>query len=437
MMQLLHLFLENDFSVTFASASRESEYSTKLQQHGITSVPVLLNDAGFDTFLHDLSPTVVLFDRFTSEEQFGWRVAEHCPDALRILDTEDLHFLRAARQQALKENRALQNSDLHSDTAKREIAAIYRSDLSLIISAFELDLLVNYFNIDKNILHYLPLFAGPVNRELERSKADNLKKILIANRQLPEFSQRRNFVSIGNFLHEPNWDAVLFLKKEIWPLLRKKLPQAEMHVYGAYPTQKVFELNDPSTGFLIKGRAPDADEVLRNARVCLAPLRFGAGLKGKLMDAMRNGTPNVTTPIGVEGMQVTPSVNLPGRLPASLDPLPSHSLPNANESLSPPPWSGAIATNPTEFADAACKLYTDESLWHEAQSTGFYILHTLFSKENHQKPFFLKLLDTENNLNTHRLQNFTGAMLMQHFSQSTKYMSLWIEQKNKQQKEAE
>lgn len=103
-------------------------------------------------------PEVVLFDRFMMEEQFGWRLEMHCPNALRVLETSDLQSLRAARQQALKEQLANgQNEDFstlfsldlsqlfqrmaESDLALREVAAIYRCDLSLMISDAEIDLL--------------------------------------------------------------------------------------------------------------------------------------------------------------------------------------------------------------------------------------------------------------------------------------------------------
>ena len=119
--------------------------------------------------------------------------------------------------------------DLNSDFAKREIASIYRSDVSLMISDYEMDLLINYFKIDNSLLHYVPFLLDPI------LKKDN---------QWPSFSERKHFLSIGNFLHEPNWDAVLFLKQFIWPLIRKQLPKAEIHIYGAYPSKKVFDLNN-------------------------------------------------------------------------------------------------------------------------------------------------------------------------------------------------
>lgn len=101
-------------------------------------------------------------------------------------------------------------------------------------------------------------------------------------------------------MHPPNWDSVLFLKERLWPEIRIELPKAEIHIYGAYPDQNAQNLNNPKDGFIIKGRAENVISTLSNYRVLLAPLRFGAGQKGKLLDAMRAGLPNITTQIGSE-----------------------------------------------------------------------------------------------------------------------------------------
>ncbi len=387
MMQLIHLFQTQSWEVSFASAANESEFSDDLKDLEIKKYHIELNNSSFDDFIKELQPNLVLFDRFTTEEQYGWRVAEHCPDALRILDTEDLHCLRAARQKALKEKRTFESSDLMSTIAKRELASIYRCDLSLIISEFEMQLLTDFFKVDASLLLYLPFLLEPLTEE-EQSK-------------WPDFSSRKNFISIGNFLHEPNWDAVLFLKQEIWPLIRKQLPDSELHVYGAYPSQKVVELNNAKEGFVIKGRAVDASMVMRQARVCIAPLRFGAGLKGKLIEGMLNGTPSVTTNIGAESMHGTLN------------------------------WCGEIANTAEDFAKAALKLYTHEDLWIQSQKNGVTIIHSIFNKNTHASAFLSRLKLIQETLTQHRLTNFTGAMLLQHTALSSRYMALWIEEKNK------
>ena len=112
MMQLIQLFKEQGWKVTFACAAASSPYMADIASMGVEVREIVLNDSGFDIFVKELGPFIVLFDRFMVEEQFGWRVAEQCPDALRILDTEDLHCLRHGRRMALKEEREFVKEDL-------------------------------------------------------------------------------------------------------------------------------------------------------------------------------------------------------------------------------------------------------------------------------------------------------------------------------------
>ncbi|WP_299210038.1 glycosyltransferase family 4 protein [uncultured Dokdonia sp.] len=383
MLQLIDLLLSKEWEVTYASTASKSEYAVDLTQKGITTTTITLNDPSFDAYIQELQPDIVLFDRFMVEEQFGWRVTQHCPDALRILDTEDLHCLRKARQQAVKENRAFQESDLFSDIAKREIASIYRCDLTLMISEYEMELLQNIFKVPKALLHYLPFLLPSVLGDF-----------------IP-FEERAHFISIGNFLHTPNWDATLVLKQTIWPEIRKAIPDAQLHVYGAYPSDKVFQLHNPKEGFHIKGRAEDAKEVMSKAQVLLAPLRFGAGLKGKFIDAMQCGTPSVTTQIGTEALQGDFT------------------------------WGGMIEDDFSAFAKAATTLYTDKKVWEIAQDHGRILINNRFQKIDFEDDFYNTIENYKTTLVSHRQQNFTGQMLQHHTLQSTKFMSKWIEEKNK------
>ena len=388
MLQLIRLFQEQGWKVTFASAAQESDFMFDLNSLGVATEAIELNASSFDAFVKELNPSMVLFDRFVMEEQFGWRVAANCPEALRVLDTEDLHCLRMARQTAWKEKREFVTDDLLSEPlAKREIASVLRCDISLIIAEYEMDLLQSVFKMDASLLYYLPLLVDFIDTKDFES--------------LPSFSQRTDFVFIGNFLHEPNWNAVLYLKETIWPTIRKELPDAKLKIYGAYPSQKVHQLHNPKENFLIMGRAADAKEVISAAKVLLAPLRFGAGIKGKLLEAMQLGTPSGTTPIGAESMKGNYS------------------------------WNGFIETNPDWFASKAVGLYNNESLWKEAQKNGVTILNSRFLKESFTQNFIAHLETIYSQLEQHRKANFLGGLLQHHTLASSKYMSLWIEEKNK------
>ena len=386
MMSLLRLFKRQGWSVEFATPAQETEHMIDLSEEGITSQSIQLNCDSFDQYIEELQPDVVMFDRFMMEEQFGWRVEKVCPNAFKLLDTEDLQFLRNARHEAIKKETELTKAHLYSDLAKREIAAILRCDLSLIISSHEMELLHSEFNIDPKLLHHLP-FMVDLNTLPESTKS---------------YEERKHFMTIGNFRHAPNWDAVLQLQK-IWPKIRKQLPDAELHIYGSYPPPKATALHNPKTGFHIKGWAKDAQEVMEQARVCVAPLRFGAGIKGKLLDAMKLQTPNVTSEIGSEGM------------------LPQGEL----------QWPGAVADDIDEFVEAAVALYKDEEEWLKAQSQCHSILEAHYEQNKLGDILIERLIALESALESHRLDNFFGSMLRHHSMASTKYMSQWIAEKNK------
>ncbi|MCC5516626.1 glycosyltransferase family 4 protein [Vibrio splendidus] len=386
MMSLLRLFKRQGWSVEFATPAQETEHMIDLSEEGITSQSIQLNCDSFDQYIEELQPDVVMFDRFMMEEQFGWRVEKVCPSAFKLLDTEDLQFLRNARHEAVKKETELTKAHLYSDLAKREIAAILRCDLSLIISSYEMELLQSEFNIDPKLLHHLP-FMVDLNTLPESTKC---------------FEERKHFMTIGNFRHAPNWDAVLQLQK-IWPKIRKQLPDTELHIYGSYPPPKATALHNPKTGFHIKGWAKDAQEVMEQARVCVAPLRFGAGIKGKLLDAMKLQTPNVTSEIGSEGM------------------LPQGEL----------QWPGAVADDIDEFVEAAVALYKDEEKWLKAQSQCHSILEAHYEQNQLGDKLVERLTALESGLESHRLDNFFGSMLKHHSMASTKYMSQWIAEKNK------
>ncbi|WP_244160401.1 glycosyltransferase [Pseudomonas graminis] len=402
-MQLIDCFLEQGWRITIASAATEGEHKADLAALGITEVAIALNHSSFDAFVHELQPDVVLFDQFLMEEQFGWRVEKHCPNALRLLESSDLQSLRHARHQAVKERLdGKPDADLTdyfqtprdqlftrmatTDLAQREIAAIHRSDLSLMVSDVEIDLLTQAFSVPAAQLHWVPLLV----REP--------RKAPLGPRS---FEDRAHFITIGNFRHAPNWDAVLWLKNTVWPLIRAQLPTAQVHVYGAYTPPKAAALHNAAQGFHIMNWAEDALEVMGAARVSLAPLRFGAGIKGKIIDAMVCGTPTVTTPIGAEAMH--------GELA----------------------FPGAVACDAQGVADAAVSLYSDQARWEQAQQDGWQLLPARFGHDRHCAVLIDRILALRDTLQAHRAAHFTGAMLRHHQHKSTQYMSQWIEAKNK------
>lgn len=384
MKQLIQLFLDRGNEVHFWCTASENEFSGEVTKLGVSTKVVEMNDSSIDSELTELSPNLVVFDRFMVEEQFGWRVAEQCPDAVRVLNTEDFHSLRESRQQAYKKKVVWREEMLLStDKAKREVAAIFRSDCSLIISNVEIDYLTRLFRVPEEILAYYPFITD--------TQPENIKS----------FDERQGFMTIGNFLHPPNATAVRLLKETIWPKIKTLLPKAEIHVYGAYMSDKFKQLENPKDGFFMHGRAKSLSEVFSIARVCLAPLTFGAGMKGKLLDSMQFGTPSVTTTVGAEAM-----------LPVYMT------------------WGGNITDNWDEFAQHAVQLHEYEEVWQIASENALSIYKTFRTSERLEQ-VYNHLTSLSKRLAAHREYNFTGTMLMHHRVRSTKFMSRWIEEKQK------
>lgn len=397
MLQLLDIFKKQGYQISYASPAVETEHMIDLSSIGVIKENIELNNSSFDTYVKKLQPDVVLFDRFMMEEQFSWRVDKECPNAVKLLETVDLHCLRDARYTAVKNNinpYDLTNLEFHTDTAIREVASILRCDLSLMISEVETEILKTQYNVDESILLYLPFMY-------EALDANECKE------KWTSYCERQHFVTIGNFRHAPNWDSVLYLKNTIWPLVRKKLKDAELHIYGSYPPKKAQQLHNPKQGFHVKGWADDALETLSQYRVCLSPLRFGAGMKGKLADAMLTGTVSVTTSIGAESMCRDPVKN------TDYD------------------WPGSITDSDKEIASAAIALYENEILWQEKQNNIIPIINNIFNKKENEEKLISRMTDILSSLEKHRHKNFTGKMLRHHTLKSSMYMSQWIEAKNR------
>jgi glycosyltransferase involved in cell wall biosynthesis len=384
MMQIIQA-LQKQHTITFASPALKGPHAYPLNEIGVTTEEIKINCNSFDDYILEKAFDIVIFDRFTSEEQFGWRVASILPNALRIIDSEDLHFLRKTREQLLIK-KGFPFSDektistcLNNDFTYREIASMLRSDMNLIISDYELQILETNFPFSKEQLNYLPLTPSGT---------------IVQN----DFSNRIDFVFAGNFLHQPNRDAIIYLKL-IWKQLKSQLPDAKIHVFGAYGDEKILNLHDADNDFLIHGWVEDLSIELAKARILLAPLRFGAGIKSKILESFQVGTPVATTPIGSEGI-------------ASVD-----------------EFGGVVGNCGSEWISNTMRLYTNEHLWNKESEKGKQIIATKFAPKE-----LSKINDTISdfliNLKSYRKKNFIQTLLNQETLQSKKYLSKWIQEKN-------
>lgn len=232
---LVSSFLKRDIGVDFAASTpideRSKPHVDALEDLGVRLHHVLPNQE--DEFVATLGrtrPDVVVFDRYYVEEMFSWMVAKHAPDVMRVLDMQDIHSLRGWREQRLAEllKERAGHVDLGCilsavppatyDPCLRELSSIYRSDLSLVCSPRELEMLTDTFNVPPCLLAEAGFFSDGQR-----------------NLDCRDFSSRRNAVMIGNFLHPPNKDSVLWACTELWPAVRAQIgDDARLDVYGAY-----------------------------------------------------------------------------------------------------------------------------------------------------------------------------------------------------------
>lgn len=384
-LNIVQALLRAGFQVSFSADAKETSATSGLREMGVFCLRLPQNDQAFRSFVRQLQPDVAIFDRFTVEEKFSWQVREQCPDCLRVLDTVDLHFVRHARGRAFFAGEPAETwpeiRKWAEDKPCREIAAIYRSDLSLVVSDYEMRLLIEDAGVPARLLL------------LSRLTYDAPPAVV------PSFHERAGYVMIGSFRHPPNEDSVYWTQKQLWPAIRKIDRGASIHVYGSHAQKKHLQLSAPATGFHVKGYAEDACHLMAKSRINLAPLRFGAGIKGKIADGWWSGTPVVTTPIGAEGM---------------------------HQGL---PFGGIVTRTVKELAEAAVHLYHDQPSWEKFSAQGRAIMGELYTWRATMDPFVERLSWLLENRTTERLQNFTGAMLWQTGMRATEYFSRWIEAK--------
>lgn len=375
--QILQTFLARGWQVTFASAAQVCERKADLAALGILEQHISTDNEGF---FASQAADVVLFDSFLSEERYASQVTQHIPQALRVLLTGGLQSLREARQQLLRRRlvEGLDPNDFRAlfatsgpelyrqmapfDLTQRELAALWRCDLTLLTSQAELDLLVNGFNVPEYLLHYCPPMVEPAAA-------------------LRPFAERQHFVSLGDFASAAQHDALLWIKHNLWPVLRRQLPEAQLYLYGANPSSRSMALHAPEQGLHVMGETACAATVLGSARVYLAPLRSGAGIDGPLLDALRHGTPCVTTPVGAEGLQ------------------------------GQQPWPGSIADTAEGLAKAAAQLYSDAAQWQRAQDACGPLLKARFDRQRHATVLLGRIEHSLMHIHEQRLYNFVGAML--------------------------
>lgn len=319
MVNLMRLLQEEGAHVVFYPANRQhaGEYTQALQQTGVEAwyapfggrAPAWLRQHGprFD---------VVVLSRHYVAREFLPLLRKYAPQAKIVFDTVDLHYLRETRGAELTGDAALlSNAQL---TRKHELEIIGQAHTTLVVSELERELLAKDAPAaDVRLLSNLHRAAGP---------------------GLP-FVERRDLVFVGGFRHPPNVDAVSWFADEAFPRIRETLPEVVFHCIGSDAPENVLALGRRE-GIIVHGHVPDISPYMDGVRIGLAPLRYGAGVKGKVNLSMAHGQPVVATPCAVESMHLRDGQDV------------------------------LVAESAQAFADAVIRLYGDEALWRMLSRNG-------------------------------------------------------------------
>ncbi len=253
-------------------------------------------------------------------------VERTCPEARLVFDTCDLHFVREARQAETGAS-GVEAAELEKNRGV-ELDLVRRSDVALVVSPEE-----------KRALE-----------ELLPGQDVRIVSNILERRPTPKgFAQREGVLFIGFFQHPPNPDGVLWFAREVLPELDRLGLRPTFHVVGSDPTEEVQAL--ASERIRIHGYVPDVEPLFDSCRLSVAPLRFGAGVKGKINQSMALGVPCVTTRIGAEGTFIQDGVD------------------------------GLVADEAAEFAAKIAAAYRDEALWAKLREGGLRNVREHFSLE--------------------------------------------------------
>jgi GT2 family glycosyltransferase/glycosyltransferase involved in cell wall biosynthesis len=319
LVNLMQLLREQGMHVVFLAANREhaGRYTQDLQQLGIEAwyapfaqrAPAWLQQHGarFDS---------VLLCRHYVASEFLALLRRHAPQAQVIFDTVDLHYLREQRAADLAGDAALQRAAAR--TREAELDVIARSDITLVVSETERALLA---------------------KDAPRARVEVLSNLhALAGPGLP-FAQRHDLVFVGGFRHPPNVDAVRWFVQDIFPMLRARLPKLQFHCIGSHTPTEILALST-QPGVHVHGHVPDIGPYMDGCRIAVAPLRYGAGVKGKVNLSMAHGQPVVATSCAAEGMHLVDGHDV------------------------------LLADDAREFAAAILKLHDDATLWNTLSANG-------------------------------------------------------------------
>jgi len=288
-------------------------YVTELQQRGIE---VIHGPHDFEKFLDERKHVydIAIMARPYISTKYIDSIKSKIPNCKIIYDTIDLHFLRMSREEAI-ENKSQSTETKNMQTL--ELSLMEKSDLTILTSTAEAE-----------ILH----------KENDSLKFAILPNIHTELKDVKKFETRNNILFVAGFQHTPNIDAVQHLVNDIWPIIKQKLTKVKLYIVGSNPTDAVKKL--ASDDIIVTGFVNDLVPYYQQCKLMVAPLRYGAGVKGKITQSLAMGLPVISTPMGIEGMNLNDNRNC------------------------------LVAEKPDEFAKKTIQVYSDKKLWEKLSQNG-------------------------------------------------------------------
>ena len=320
------------YKITFvpcADCLHMDEYTHYLQNNGVECYHAPFNaDLRSHIRKRGIEYDVVMLYRADFAAQFIDDVKKFCTNATIIFNTVDLHYLRMKRQANIEKSQELRGEAERFKSL--EISLINKTDKTIVVSKYEMSLLKEE-GVNVNKVYNIPLIRKIPGRK-------------------NGFKIRNGIVFVGGFKHAPNVDTIYYFLNKIWPLIRKKIKGIEIFIIGSNMPEELRLMDNE--GINAVGYVKDLDKYFETCRLSIAPIRYGAGLKGKVITSLTYGLPCVASKIAVEGFELVDGVHV------------------------------LIADTPESFADSVCKIYTEEKLWYSISNAGLKYVN-----ENHSFDF--------------------------------------------------
>lgn len=324
---LMQCFRDLGYGVTFFADNRAyaGSYTRDLQKTGIevqfnpwlTSLHEFFRKRGRDF-------DYIFVSRHYIAVNYISMIKRYCHHARFIFDTVDLHYLREQRLAELEQSKTLERTSRL--TRRSELRVIKAADATLVVSSVEKEVLSEDAPGEK--VHVL----SNIHQVPGRDKA---------------YADRKDIYFVGGYQHPPNIDAACWFVNDIWPLIHEQLPDMRFHLIGSKAPERVQALG--GDGVVFHGFVESLDPFLSDCRLAVAPLRYGAGVKGKVNMSMAHGQPVVATPIAAEGMFAEHGKEL------------------------------LIAEDAESFAREVVRLYQDEALWNRLSAESVQNVEDHFS----------------------------------------------------------